>query len=94
MYLVPSNIRESYYGDEVLWNGYELIETAMVEGFAAHQASIQNRLNEFRFMPETIQMLDIRTAEYRSDAPAPQNVYLSTLWFTVIGTPDTYPLTP
>lgn len=93
-YLIPPNVRTTYFGDSTLWNGYELIETPMDDGAAAHQTAIQDRLNELQAINDEVQILNIETTEYISDSPMPENVYLTTIWLTVIGDPDTYPLTP
>lgn len=93
-YLIPPNVRRNYFGDSTLWNGYELIETPEDDGVGVHQTAIQDRLNELQALVDTIQIISIETRVNKSDVPQPENIYLTTLWFTVLGDPDTYPITP
>jgi hypothetical protein len=94
-YLTPPGTHTPYGGDSQYWQGYELIESDVDLGPTAHQLIIQTRLNEFQAAPEAVHIFQIQTRVYVDTAnPSTGDRYLTTINFSVIGDPNTYPVIP
>jgi hypothetical protein len=95
MYLIPTGTPRTPQGDQSFWEGYELIETLAADGVASHQLTVQARLNAFKFMPDTtVKINDMQTVVYTTQAPLPTQMYLTTIRFSALGTPLSYPIPP
>jgi hypothetical protein len=94
-YLIPQNTQTPTQGDQSYWENYVLIETEAILGPANHQAIVQARLNAFKFENgTTYQISDIQTRIYVTQAPMPTQVYLTTIRFSTLGDPTSYPIPP
>lgn len=94
-YISPPGVLTPYGGDSQYWQGYELYESNVALGPAVHQQLIQDRLIEFKEATESVHIFVIETRVYVDTAnPATGDRYLTTINFSVIGDPNTYPVIP
>lgn len=93
-YITPPDVKSPYSGDQQFWQGYELFQTNIDDGLPLHQTLVQDRLNEFQAYPDLhFQILAIETRVFEDTLnPNKGDFYLTTVNFSVIGPPGSYPL--
>lgn len=94
-YISPPGVLSPYGGDSQYWQGYELLESDVDDGPAVHQTLIQDRLIEFKEATESIHIFAIETRVFEDTInPDKGDRYVTTINFSVIGDPNTYPVIP
>ena len=91
-FIVPKNIPTPLSGDTSYWEGYELLESLTADGPGVHQALINDRLTEMKTntdIPVTINAVTTRV--FLSETPMPEQRYFTTICYSVLGAPNTFP---
>ena len=89
MYASP--LSTPYSGDQTPWVGYELLQSDFDDGLLVHQTLVQARLNTLQGLGVTLFNTELHTHHYAPDK-GNNDYYVTTLQFTVVGSPLTYPI--
>ncbi len=91
-FLVPKSTPIPTSGDVSHWEGFEILESPTLDGPTVHQDLVKARLDDMKLdsdIPVTIKAITTRV--FTSQAPMPEQFYLTTICYSVLGSPNTFP---